>query len=342
MQNEFVIKINPSVSETGKVTMPIEGVYFDKALQRNIYLTTNYKVVHGRELIKDVEKPFKFKFMGEKSEFKFSWDSNDKDKNEWANAWKQHPDIENTENKNQKAKTYFILFDKSKQATDTFERENGKVVLWNMLKNTDAMGLMDIAYFNNVNPVGKKAIDIFLELASLNTGTLSKDPYKFINEWKLSDAEYRIIIRKAIILNIIDSVNGIYMINKAPVGNVDNLIIYMKDNDKYYQYLKTMVAEKDTLPYGLTENISVEEALSSKGVVKELKIDARKKTVEQKADDALTRAMATAAEIDAKKPEEEEKIRLRKILKENNISGGHLMKLETMKKKVAELELITA
>lgn len=342
MINEFVIKINPSVSETGKVTMPIEGVYFDKLLQRNIYLTTNYKVVHGRELIKDVEKVFKFKFMGEKSEFKFSWDSNDKDKNEWANAWKQHPDIQNTENKNQKTKTYFILFDKSKQATDTFERENGKVVVWNMVKNMQVEELMDVAYFNYVNPIGKKAIDIFLELCSLTSGLLAQNPDKFISEWKLSDSQYRVIIRKAIILNIIEAVNGVYMINKAPIGNVDNLIVYMKDNDKYYQYLKAQVAEKDILPYGLTENISVEEALSSREVVKELKIDARTKTDEQKENDKLSREMAKAAEIDAKKPEEEEKARLRKILKDANVRGWHLdMKVETMREKVSKLELVS-
>ena len=89
-----------------------------------------------------------------------------------------------------------------------------------------------------------------------------KDPIKFLTEWKAPEASMSVVIRKAVILGLIESQDGIFMINKSPIGsNINSLVVYLKDNEKYYEYLKTAVAGKDTLPYDVVTDISVSEAL---------------------------------------------------------------------------------
>lgn len=256
MTNEISIRCTYGTN----VDVPLKGKFYDKKTRKPIVLLSNYKVAIDRELTLS-ERAFNYNFTKQNREFNFQWENSDTEKADFAKWLKQHPLIAHTDNKNKDATTYFALVDKSKQDELQYQNENSKVVVYQMLKNMTTKELVEVAFFSLINPSKLTALQLFNTLCGLTDGVLMKNPAKFLSEWNMPDVSKRVVIRKAILLDLIETHDGIFFINKSPIGNTDNLLVHLNDNEKYYEYLSKEVATKDTLPYDVAVNVSVQEAL---------------------------------------------------------------------------------
>lgn len=302
MTNELSIRCTYGTN----VDIPLKGKFYDKGTRKNIVLLSNYKVAVGRELTSS-ERPFNFVFTKNKKVFYFEWENSDVERAEFARWIKLVPEIDHPENKNKSTTTYFTLVDKSRQDEMQYTLENAKVVVYQMLKNMQAKELIEVAFFSLINPSKLTTLQLFNTLCGLGNGILMSNPLKFLAEWKMPDASKRVVIRKAIILGLIESQDGIFMINKSPIGSVDNLLVYLNDNEKYYEYLNAEVAKRDTLPYDVVTDMSVADALE-KPKVKEIK----DKTIsaEQKAENKEIRDAKKISDYDRA---QSQKMRLREL-----------------------------
>lgn len=332
--------------EAKDCTIPLTGKYFDKNLNRNVILLTSYKVVYDRELLPH-ETLFTHLFSKNNKEFNFSWNTTPidsskeateklKDTEEWVQRMLQHPAVQNPENKNTQGSPKFVLIDKRKKDVNEFNLNNNKVAVFNMVKNMEADELMDVAFFSQLNPAKERlsTLQIFNRLCDLNTGILTtgNNAAKFLIDWRMPDASYQKVIRKAVLLNVITSDKGIFKINNDIIGSgIDDLVAYMKSNTKIYDYIKSEVDSKDTLPYDVSEVKTVAEILSGRDREKEIKI--RTQSDSTKADNKVERDFTNANE-------EDEKNTLKVRMRELGITGWQspYIKLETMREKIAAKE----
>lgn len=335
----------------GDCVTPLTGKYFDKNHNRNVNLLTSYKVAYDRELLPH-ETLWQFLFRKGVSEFKFAWNSTPtgntpaeiekskldiKDKEEWVARLLQHPDVQNPENTNIQGIPHFILIDKRKKDINDFSVNNNKVAVFNMVKNMETDELMDVAFFCMMNPAKERlsTLQIFNRLCDLNMGLLMSDAGKFLADWRMPDASYQKVIRKAILLNVITSDKGIFKINNDIIGSgVDDLVAYMKSNTKIYEFVKSEVAAKDTLPYDVSEIKIVAEVLGEDNTIKsEIKKDLRTKTATEKADDLIERNIEKTGDADALA---KAKIKMREL----GLKGWQnpYIKLETALQKIMEAE----
>lgn len=327
MTNELSIRCTYGTN----VDILLKGKFYDKATRKPIVLLNNYKVAIDRPLAAH-EKEFTHKFTKQSREFKFQWESSDAEKSEFAKWLKQHPYVSHAENKNKDATTYFALTDKSRQDEIQYEQENAKVVVYQMVKNMPSTELVEVAFFNLINPSRLTTMQLFNQLCGLNEGILMQNPLKFLAEWKMPDRSMRVVIRKAIMLNLIESQDGIFLINKSPIGNVENLVVYLNDNDKYYDYLKKEVAMKDTLPYDVTSNVSVEDALG------------KAKAKERKDTTLSSEAKAENKEVrDQKKREDYDQAQQQKNrLRELKVAGWQASESWSVEKRLEKISLAEA
>ena len=336
----------------GDCTTPLTGRYFDINLNQNITLLTSYKVVYDRLDLLPHETMWTKLYRSANDEFILQWDNTPigetetelkeskqkiKDKEEWVARLLQHCQIQNPENKNIQGSPKFILIDKRKKDINEFTLNNNKVAVFNMIKNMETDELMDVAFFSMMNPSKERlsTLQIFNRLCDLNTGILQKDAEKFLIDWRMPDATYQKVIRKAILLDVITSDKGIFKINNDIIGSgIDDLVAYMKSNTKIYDYIKSEVAAKDTLPYDVSEIKKVSDILCEKDVVKELKVDGRTKTDSQKADFKANRDKELTSDAD-----ELAKLKIR--MREIGLKGFNspFIKLETARMKVMEREI---
>ena len=259
MSNELSIRCTYGT----KVDFPLKGRFVDKATNKVIVLLNDYRVAIDRQLASH-ERQFQYVFTANKKVFDFTWNDDQADRAEFAKWLKQHPDIDHADNKNKAGTTYFALVDKSRQDEVQYEKENTKVAAYQLGKNMKTSTLMEVAFFNLTNPVGMSAKKLFNFLFGLEDGIVMRNPRQFLAEWSQKDISKRVVMRKAIILGLIESQAGIFYIDKTPIGSPDNLLVYLTDNDKYYTYLSSEVAKKDTFPYDVVVDVSVAEALEAK------------------------------------------------------------------------------
>jgi hypothetical protein len=327
-----------------KCTTPLKGEYFDKNLNRNVKLLTSYKVVYDRELLPH-ETLFSTLFSPTNTEFSFKWDSSPldntdeekqkaKDKEEWVQRFLQHCQIENPENKNIQGSPKFLLIDKRKKDVNEFNLNNNKVAVYNMVKNMEADELMDVAFFSLMNPAKERlsTLQIFNRLCDLNKGILMSDAAKFLTDWKMPDATYQKVIRKAILLEVITSQNGIFKINNDIIGSgIDDLVAYMKSNTKIYEFVKSEVASRDTLPYDVSESKTVGEILAKKDVNKTIKPNTLSDS--RKADTKVEKAIERTTDDD-----ELQKLKIR--MRELKIPGWQspFIKIETVRQRISDKE----
>lgn len=272
MKNELTIRLNYGTD----VDFPLIGKYVDKSSRKVIHLLNDYRVLIDIEPTSS-QRVFEYPFNKNNMLFTFEWDSDDQVKSEFARRLKLHPLVKHAENKNADGQTYFILVDKSKDDEIKFTKQNAKVVVYNMVKNMSAKGLMEVAYFKMIDPAGKRAISLFNTLCDLNTGLLMGNENgidsatQFITEWKLSDREKKVVIRKATMLGVIKTQvsegRSLFVINGTPIGNIDNLLVYFNENPEQYSYVEKEVSSKDLFPFGITEDVSVEEAIGLTKIV---------------------------------------------------------------------------
>ncbi len=314
-----------------KVDVPLKGAFYDTVDKKDITLLSDYGVAIGRDLA-GKEKAFRFVFSEFNTEFLFQWDDKDEKRAAFAKFLKRHPLINHPDNENKGDTIYFELVDESRADQIQYQSENSKVVVYQQVKDMDALTLMEVAYFSLMdNPSKLEGIQLFNKLCGLDNGILMKDPNKFLTEWKMPDSTLKVVLKKAIILKIITSKDGLYEINNSPIGSLDNLMVHLKSDKKYYEYLKAEVAKKDTLPYGVTENISVSEMLE-----KEKPKEKKDRTLSQDIKDT------NKAERDKKKLEADDraatqKSRLRE-LKVNGWQASHTWAEKTRLKKIKEAE----
>jgi hypothetical protein len=277
------ITIRPTVALN--CTIPLSGQYFDKNKGRNVYMLSNFKVIYREPIEKEGEMVWTNYFSSDNREFNFEWDDavkseakDEKEKlrniEEWVQAMMQHSGIESPGNKNIQGLPNFILIDKRVKDVDEFRANNDKSVLFNMLLNMEVTELMDVAYSAMINPAKDKlsTLQIFNKLADFNFGVLQQNAAKFLFEWKLPDATRKSVIRKAIMLDIITSHNGMFKVNNDPIGNdIDDLVVYFKTNAKMYEYLASEVAGKNIYPYDVNEPSKVIDILMGNDSRKEIK-----------------------------------------------------------------------
>lgn len=261
MTNKITIKLNYGTD----VDFPLTGKFVDKATRKRIFLLHDHRVLIDIDP-KDSEKVFKYPFNKNNRVFTFEWESSDVVKSEFAKWLKQHPLVKHDENKNIAGQTYFLLYDMSKEDEVQFEKENSKVVVYNMLKSMTEEGLREVAYFKMIDPGTKTSLQLFNILCGLDNGILMDKPLEFISAWKLSNRDKQVVIQKAIVLDIIqtktsEGTKPIFIINNVPIGSVDNLLAYFNENQEQYDFLVKDVAAKDNLPFGVAKERSVEEAI---------------------------------------------------------------------------------
>ena len=247
--------------------VPLVGKYTDKKSRKQIILLASFGVLIDQEPTTS-QQVFKVTFSKNNPIFSFKWDSKDEAKANFAKYLKLHPHINHADNTNKDGQTYFVLEDKSRNDEIQFDKENAKMEVFFFVRKLDVKGLMEVAYSAMTDPAGKSAKNLFMELCAHDTGLLMQNPTKFLLERKETDYDKKVVIRKATLLGLIKTQESdgktIFMINNTPIGSVNNLLVYFNENKEQYDYLVKEVSEKDTLPYGLTENISVEEALGLK------------------------------------------------------------------------------
>lgn len=262
MQNELTIRCTHGTD----THVPLIGKFTDKQSRKKIILLSNFGVLIDQEPTAS-QIVFKYSISKNNPVFSFKWDSTDTAKAEFAKWLKKHPHINHADNLNKDAQTYFVLEDKTRQDEILIATESAKHALWFMIHNMDLKQLMDVAYMGQMDPAGKSATNIFNELVGWDNGILMANPMKFLADKKLPDYGKKVIIRKAVMLGVIKTQEtdgkSIFIINNTPVGSVENLLVYFNENPEQYKYIQQEVAGTDILPYGITENISVEEAISS-------------------------------------------------------------------------------
>ena len=245
---------------------PLVGKFTDKASRKKVYLLHDYRVLIDVEPTGD-QKVFKYPFSKNNTSFTFEWKAEDEAKALFAKWLKLHPLVKHAENKNADPQTYFALSDKSREDETQFEKESAKVAVYSMVKNMTVEGLREVAYFKMIDPAGKTPIKVFNILCGLNSGILmdGNSPIQFMAEWKLSDRDKKVVIRKATMLGIIKTQvsegRSIFLINNTPIGSIDNLLVYFNENPEQYTFLAKEVSEKDILPFGVAKDTSVEDAI---------------------------------------------------------------------------------
>jgi hypothetical protein len=304
MNNSITITLNYGTD----MDFPLTGKFTDKASRKVVYLLHDYRVLVDIAPSAD-QKVFKFPFSKNNRVFNFEWASSDETKSLFAKWLKLHPLVKHSENKNADPQTYFLLADKSREDETHHQKEKEKVAVWNMVNNMDAQGLIEVAYFKMIDPAGKTPLQIFNTLCRLDTGILMQNPLEFIAEWKTSDRDKKVVIRKAIMLDIIQTKStegrNIFLINNTPIGSVDNLLVYFNENPEQYTYLVKQVSEKDTLPFGVAKETSVVDAikeLKTKEPRKDTTLSAatkeeNKKVRDAEAQDELTRKNIQVARL---------------------------------------------
>lgn len=351
MIQEILIQriVNGDVTKgEGDCTTPLTGKYFDKNLNRNINLLTSFKVAYDRDLLAH-ETLWTHLFSKSSKYFSLKWDTipeddsdeakqRVKDKEEWVARLLQHPQVQNAENKNIQGSFKFVLIDKRKKDINDFTLNNNKVVVFNMIKNMEVDELMDVAFFSMMNPAKDRlsTIQIFNRLCSLTDGVLmvGDASEKFLSDWKMPDATYQKVIRKAILLNVITSESGIFKINNDIIGSgIDDLVAYMKTNTRIYEFVKSEVASKDTLPYDVTKIKTVSEVLLKIDINRELRVDGRTKTPSEKVDSKVERDTN-----DAKYGDDLAKAKIK--MRELGIKGWQspFLKLDTALSRIMEKE----
>lgn len=246
------------------VDTKLAGVFIDKASRKKITLLHDFSVLIDVEPTSS-QRVWEHEFKKNRPIFDISWKSSDEKMVNFVKYLKKHPLLDHASNINKDAKTYFLLIDKSEADRNTYMRDKQRNAAFNMLSQMNYTEMRNVAYFNLIDPGERNAIGLFNYLAAFDSGLVMQNPLKFINEWKMPVTAKKTVIRKAILLNIIDSektsTGTIYKINQTPIGNVDNLVVYFEEKPEMYKFLLQQVAEKDLLPIEENEK-TMEEILS--------------------------------------------------------------------------------
>lgn len=241
----------------------LSGKYFDTKLKQQITLTIPYGVAIGRPLTSN-ESEFKYWFNETNKKFVLTWDdANETDKGiaKFAEALKKHDAIACEGNYNLNV-ALFSLSDSRQIHIDRVSAIKAKGQAFNLVNNMKESEMIDVAFFAGRNPVRKTTEEIFAELCDFNDGAIMQNPAKFLADWKMQDRSHIVYARKSEVLGIIVKDNGALKLNGEIIGSTtDDVVAYLKTNEKMYEYVKAQVGEKDFLPVGANTDRTVSSVI---------------------------------------------------------------------------------
>jgi len=227
----------------------------------------NGEVITRENNVKENEMTKKIWFDNQNRDYKITYDENDLDaaETEEAKAWSKHPMVEYPGNTNCK-KPMFVMRNKGEEEkTDAILiKKRGQI--YNLINNSSAEEMRNIAFVVGVNPVNKTVEEIFIKLLDFEQGVLMEDPDKFLNTFHTPDMQYIVIAKKAIIYGVITQEgNQFYLNNEIIGGSFEDVVAYLKMNEKMYEnYVIPEVLKQDTLPANTDYTQSVNDLIGLK------------------------------------------------------------------------------
>lgn len=315
-------------------TTRLSGRFFDTKSKQNIVLTSPYGVAIGRELTPS-ETEFKFWFNETTKKLVITWDDtkeSDKSIGKFVDALKKHDSIACEGNYNLNF-AQFTISDSRQAHLDKVSLIKARGQVFNLVNNMKESEMIDVAFFSGRSPVRKTTEEIFAELCDFQDGILMQNPVKFLNDWRMTDRSHIIYARKAEALKIVINDGGTLKINGEIIGSTtDDVVAYLKTNEKMYDYVKKEVGEKDFLPIGANKDNVV-----SKVIGKEQEDE--KPLTNRKDPSEVAQGKADRKEADMKEDDELKALKMQ--ARELGIMGfqSPYIKAETLRKKIEEKKL---
>ena len=277
------IVIKPTAEWKKDFTTYLDGKFqHDKLGLFNIL--SNGKVVTRENIDKEITK--KIWFDNQNRSFSITFDETNNLKSAEVAAWAKHPQIEYPGNDNCK-KPMFIMRNQGEEEKieAIIIKKRGQV--YNLVNNSTAEEMRDIAFVVGYNPVNKTIEDIFVNLLDFEDGLLMKDPDKFLNTFSTPDMQYIVMAKKALIYGVIIQEGNQFTLNNEIIGgSFEDVVAYLKMNERMYEdFVKPEVLKQDILSVNTDYALSVNSLIGLKRKEKQKK----KEEIEEVSDnDKLT------------------------------------------------------
>lgn len=231
------------------VNTEIRFDYFDKSMSKDIFVTTDYRVHTDKSYVKSGDKALRHTFTEEAREFTFKWDDTDDQKNQVALMLQRHPLVDAEGNTNVSPRPIFKLINRNKKNFNSAYSLKKKGLIFNLINNTSISRMKDIAYSIGMNPTGIEPSEVFVALCDFTSGRLMQDLDKSISLIENDNNQHYVVMKKAIILDIISNRGGMFYIKSDPIGDSEDKVLnYLKENNQMYEeYVRKEVAMKDNI-----------------------------------------------------------------------------------------------
>lgn len=221
-------------------TVSIPTIYYNKILKQRIAINSAGVVKFGSEI--KLDDLLQVNMPSGASTYEYEWTPGDKIGETVKDFWLNHQLIKplHVDNKNM-TQHLFTLKIPHEIDIASYKRVKNQLAVANYIGQLegDEEELRNISFFFNANPTGKTAQKIFTELIDFKNGILMRDEIidNFFTLYSKdnSDAQMKVVVNKAISLNIITFRDGIYWFNNISIGsNIERLIMYCKENREIY------------------------------------------------------------------------------------------------------------
>ena len=173
----------------------------------------------------------------------------------------RHPFVKFDGNPNMNNCTVEMIDVQDKGNKEVIEIKKRKELM-NIIDNANVKEIYNMCNYIQLNVSGMDMNDIYLLLLNTNDGLAYSNYDKIKMYEKDADATMKVVINKALILNIVDKrTDGFYFGNKIIAASLDELLFFCKNNEEIYKVgIEKVVAEKEVnLPITIqyTENFEL-------------------------------------------------------------------------------------
>lgn len=253
-----VVRITPREPLIGESSKLLSADYKDDITGHTVKILTNNTVVLDRNL-NDGEKVIMLSFQNRIMPFYDIIYNDEIEGDDYvAKLWMRHPLMQCKGNTNLKD-AIFVIENLKELLSDERMAIKKKGVVFNLINNTSIEDMRNIGFLVGLNPINMSDEEIFIKLVHFETGKLmiNPNPDEFLKNYNAPDFQVQIIIKKALLLKVIEKRHSKYYIKDEIVGSTfEDLIVYCKKHEEMYKnYIRKEVAKRDLIDES-TESVS--------------------------------------------------------------------------------------
>lgn len=244
----ITVRIRPIKPLIGESSQLLGGEYKDSITGESVKILNNDKVVLNRNL-NNGEKVKMISFQNRiQPHYDITYNDEVKGSDYLIKVWARHPSIQCKGNTNL-VNPQFVMENLKELLSDERMAIKKKGMVFNLINNTTVEDMRNIAFSVGLNPIKMNDDEIFIKLIKFEDGKLMANPDEFLKNYNAPDYQIQIIVRKALLLEVITQQHGKYYIKDEIIGSsFDDLVIYCKKNPNMYEnFIRKEVAKKDDL-----------------------------------------------------------------------------------------------